>query len=91
MIRAGVPGVRLICEVNDRMAASFERLPFDGPKAFICECGAVGCTERVSLTLDEYRAIRAHPERIAIAPDHAATPEVLVGQAEPLLRVATRA
>lgn len=67
----------LICEVNDRMADSFRRLPYDGPKEFICECGAVGCTARVSLTLPEYRALRAHPARLALAPGHAVAEAVL--------------
>lgn len=52
------------------MAESFKRLPCDGPKAFICECGAIGCTARVSLALPEYHAIRAHPARLALAPGH---------------------
>ena len=69
-MRKGVPGVRLICEVNDRMAESFERLPCDGPKAFICECGMHGCTARVALTLAEYYAIRAESGRLALAPEH---------------------
>jgi hypothetical protein len=64
--------VRLICEVNDRMAESFARLPCEGPKAFICECGALACAARVSLTLAEYHTIRADPMRLALAPGHAA-------------------
>jgi hypothetical protein len=64
--------VRLICEVNDRMAESFARMPCDEPKAFMCECGALGCTARVSLTLAEYYALRADASLFALSPGHAA-------------------
>lgn len=84
-------GVKLICEVNDRMAESYERLPMDGPKAFICECGAHGCTGRVWLTLDEYGAIRAHPERFAIAPDHGSMAESVLERREQLVLSGTAA
>ena len=82
--------MRLICEVNDRMAESFERLPFEGPTAFICECGRPGCTGRVLLTLREYRTIRGHPGRFAIAPGHAPTSEG-VDCTEPVVVAETRA
>lgn len=61
---------RFISEVNDRMAQSFRRLAFDGPTGFICECGARDCMERIYLTLDEYRTVRLHPKRLAIARGH---------------------
>ena len=59
----------LLREVNERMAASFERLALDDEKSFVCECGARGCTDRVCLTLDQYRRLRAQPG-LLVAPGH---------------------
>src|SRR4051812_29456663 len=38
--------------------------------AFRCECGQLGCSHLIGLTLAEYQAVRAHPRRFAIAPPH---------------------
>jgi hypothetical protein len=38
---------------------------------FACECGTLGCRERVLLTIDEYGAALEPPERYVVAPDHA--------------------
>ena len=38
--------------------------------SFVCECGDRGCTCAISLTLAEYKAVRAYATHFAIAPDH---------------------
>jgi hypothetical protein len=37
---------------------------------FVCECGDVGCTERIPLTLEVYEAVRADARRFVIVPGH---------------------
>lgn len=69
-------------EVNERI----EELPDRPPtiyEAFICECCLDGCSETISLTIEEYEAIRAHPARFAVSPGHVdATVEAVVDSAE---------
>lgn len=38
--------------------------------SFVCECGDRGCTRAISLTLAEYKSVRAYATHFAIAPDH---------------------
>ncbi len=60
-------------EVNERVAEVAERFVEVGtqtPVGFICECGAVDCTEPITTTLAEYEAIRAEPTRFAVVPGH---------------------
>lgn len=40
------------------------------PTAFRCECGQLGCTRMIELTLPEYERVRAHPRRFLLARDH---------------------
>jgi hypothetical protein len=39
-------------------------------KAFVCECAAETCTEEVSLTLEEYEAVRKRSDRFFVKPGH---------------------
>jgi hypothetical protein len=51
----------------------FMRLPFNRgfeQVAFVCECGAPICREDVTLSIDEYEHIRAHPTWFLIAAGH---------------------
>jgi hypothetical protein len=41
---------------------------YDG--TFVCECGRMGCTSKLHLTLDEYEAVRSGFERFLVAPGH---------------------
>jgi hypothetical protein len=36
----------------------------------LCECGTSGCTDRVSLTGEEYESLRAEPTRFVLRPGH---------------------
>ena len=51
----------LAAKVDPRDASSWE---------FVCECGAEGCTERVSLALDRYDELR-NADVALVAPGHA--------------------
>ena len=37
---------------------------------FVCECGRVDCTERVSMTLTEYEEVRKTATHFVVRPDH---------------------
>jgi hypothetical protein len=41
------------------------------PVVVRCECGQLGCNQLIKLTEGEYGAVRAHPRRFAVVPDHA--------------------
>ena len=60
-------------EVNERVAEVADRfleVESQTPVSFICECGAVTCTEPIVTTLAEYEAIRSEPTRFAVVPGH---------------------
>jgi hypothetical protein len=38
--------------------------------SFVCECAAETCTEEVTLTREEYEAIRKDPNRFFVKPGH---------------------
>lgn len=42
---------------------------------FACECSDLGCTDAIPLSIKEYEAIRAHPNRFFVARGHG-VPEV---------------
>lgn len=59
----------LLREVNERIEALPNRPPtvFE---LFMCECCLEGCSDTISLTVEEYEGIRAHPARFAVLPGH---------------------
>lgn len=42
----------------------------DAPIAFRCECGRLGCSQMIELSIRDYERIRANPRRFCIALDH---------------------
>ena len=62
----------LFRDVNEHVEDTAERfmLGDDVAQDFLCECGDTGCTERITLTLREYAAVRANPLHFAIVPGH---------------------
>ena len=38
--------------------------------AVFCECGLLGCSERVQMTAAEYEAVREKPTTFVVAPGH---------------------
>jgi hypothetical protein len=41
-----------------------------GAAVFVCECGKLGCTETVELTISEYEGVRSGFERFLVVPGH---------------------
>lgn len=56
-------------EVNEAIAKSADRAGVDDAD-FICECADPACSERVSLSLDEYEDVRAGSATFVVAPGH---------------------
>ena len=63
---------RLFRAVNERISRIQE--DFGQTQAFdiVCECGAEGCLERITLTHEAYTQLRANPRTFAIVPGHEA-------------------
>ena len=63
---------RLFREVNERINRI--QVDFGQTQTFeiVCECGAHGCLERISLTHEAYRKLRSNPRTFAIVPGHEA-------------------
>jgi hypothetical protein len=55
-------------EVNEAIEEG--RITADGPVAFVCECGRVGCDALVELTVEEYEAVRGDARRFFVEPGH---------------------
>jgi hypothetical protein len=59
-------------EVNDRIENS-ARVNGDSAKEledFVCECGSMECTTRITMKLAEYEQIASRPSQFAIAMNH---------------------
>jgi len=56
--------------VNEHIRGYKERADRPDPMTFMCECAEGGCIDPISVSLDEYRAVRRHPRRFLVAPDH---------------------
>ena len=55
---------------NDRIADKAAEQAWNDPIPFLCECSDIRCFARFQLTLEEYGAARAQPERYLIKPGH---------------------
>jgi hypothetical protein len=42
----------------------------EGGVEFLCECDDTDCLERLTLTVEEYESVRAHPAQFVVAPNH---------------------
>jgi hypothetical protein len=58
-------------DVNER-ARELHRVSGEDGRgvSFVCECGNGACTQAITLKCTEYEAVRAHPRRFLIAPNH---------------------
>ena len=56
----------LFREVNERI----RDVTGDREILFLCECGDENCAEQIRLATPEYREVRSHPGRFAIARGH---------------------
>lgn len=58
-------------EVNERVRDVNEAFSgLTGRGDFVCECGDAQCVDGLTLTMEEYRAVRAAPELFAVAVGH---------------------
>ena len=57
-------------KVNEAMGGREEPADGDGPGAYLCECGALGCNQLVELRRDQYEAVRANARRFFVLPGH---------------------
>ena len=60
-------------DVNEAIEAG--RREREGLVPFVCECGKLGCTAVVELTLREYEDVRADSRRFLVVPGHEAATE----------------
>ena len=60
-------------DINERLEQGLRQVR-DAPELqeFVCECGSRTCEELVSLTFDEYEAVRRDSRRFAVVPGHVA-------------------
>src|SRR3954468_21246094 len=54
-------------KVNEGMESGQEP---SGLLTFVCECGRLGCNKLISLTRDEYEAVRGNSRRFALVDGH---------------------
>jgi hypothetical protein len=57
-------------DVNEAIEAG--RREREGLVPFVCECGRLGCTAVVELTLREYEGVRTDSRRFLVVPGHEA-------------------
>ena len=60
----------LFREVNERIKQVNAGLATIEATDFLCECGNESCTEPISLTMNEYDAVRAEPTHFAVVRVH---------------------
>lgn len=62
----------LFRDVNDRVNALREaRGGWLRISEWVCECADESCTERITMTVDEYMELRSNPTRFAVVADEA--------------------
>jgi hypothetical protein len=61
----------LFREINERLAELQDRFDVmvEGGD-FVCECGRLGCTEQITMSLHDYRELRSEPTHFAVKPGH---------------------
>ncbi|MEA2452772.1 MAG: hypothetical protein QOG04_1482 [Actinomycetota bacterium] len=55
--------------LNEGLARGEAKWPSERP-TFICECSDLSCTLELTVPIDGYKAVRAHPARFILKPDH---------------------
>jgi hypothetical protein len=61
----------LFRDVNERLKGVSEGFGDVLPEfEIVCECGEAVCTERISMTLDEYERLRVDAKQFAVRPGH---------------------
>jgi hypothetical protein len=60
----------LFREVNERIAELNQTFQVEGRAEFLCECSHDECKEPVSISIDEYEAVRRASTRFFVLPGH---------------------
>jgi hypothetical protein len=55
---------------NERMARWDERHSEGTSEPYLCECASQPCRERISLTREQYEAVRSDVKRFVVVPGH---------------------
>jgi len=62
----------LLREVNERIEQLDQEWSISGTVSLLCECGNIGCFERVEISAADYDAVRRFPTRFLVKPGHLA-------------------
>jgi hypothetical protein len=62
---------RLFRTANERLEERVEAYGVVESVPFLCECADAACLGQIDLSLDDYRVVRAEPNRFVILPGHA--------------------
>ena len=57
-------------KVNEGIDAGRGLTEVDQELPFVCECGRLGCTEMIRLSVSTYQAVRRSGRRFIVRPDH---------------------
>lgn len=58
-------------DINERLEQGLKQVRVQEElQQFVCECGSRQCTQLVSLTFDEYEAVRRDSRHYAVVPGH---------------------
>lgn len=60
----------------------------DDRAKFLCECGRLGCTDRIELDISTYESVRRDLNRFLLVPGHQQSPDVILEQHDTYLVVA---
>ncbi len=60
----------LFREVNERIDQLQDELGTGSTFEIVCECGDAACVERLTITADEYEALREDVHHFAVMPGH---------------------
>jgi len=73
----------LFREINERVEERVQESRHAEVVVIVCECASVDCTQRITVTVEEFRHVRDDPAQFAVAPGHAIVDvEVVVTQNE---------
>ena len=57
-------------KVNEGIDAGRGLTGADAVLSFVCECGRLGCSEMISLTVGDYQAVRSSGRHFLLVPGH---------------------
>ena len=70
---AKATGIRrqvLVRGVNETIRSLADGVDVGGEFDLVCECTNAGCFERLTISVDDYEALRRFPSRFAVKPGH---------------------